>query len=251
MLATSISRNCFSCTVASLRKNLPTTLFLTGSVGFPSLPDEDKRKLTQQELLENQERSWKLTPIGRKAANVLPTIRMRMDRFAKVHAHLRGDDLVAEAYRRYPYYAIRSEIAERVLAGDKLASMAIAAARPTAPKAGIVTIGYEQRTLESYLNCLLQAGVTLLCDVRRNAFSHKYGFSKTYARQGLRRGWNPISAFPRIRNSIRRTKGTRLSKRLRRSFQNLSAGKLTETAPSPGNDSKLGPTRTPSCADLL
>jgi uncharacterized protein (DUF488 family) len=29
------------------------------------------------------------------------------------------------------------------------------------------------------LNQLLQAGITLLCDVRRNAFSRKYGFSKS------------------------------------------------------------------------
>ena len=32
--------------------------------------------------------------------------------------------------------------------------------------------------LESYLNRLLRAGVTLLCDVRRNPLSRKYGFSK-------------------------------------------------------------------------
>jgi hypothetical protein len=44
-----------------------------------------------------------------------------MDQFAQKHASLRGDDLVVEAYRRHPFYAIRSEIADRVLAKDKLA----------------------------------------------------------------------------------------------------------------------------------
>jgi uncharacterized protein (DUF488 family) len=43
---------------------------------------------------------------------------------------------------------------------------------------GIVTIGYEGYTIESYLNVLLRSGVTLLCDVRRNPISRKYGFSK-------------------------------------------------------------------------
>jgi uncharacterized protein (DUF488 family) len=33
--------------------------------------------------------------------------------------------------------------------------------------------------LERYLNQLLQARVTLLCDVRRNPVSRKYGFSKS------------------------------------------------------------------------
>jgi uncharacterized protein (DUF488 family) len=41
----------------------------------------------------------------------------------------------------------------------------------------LLTIGYEGQCLEQYLNQLLQAGVTLLCDVRRNPISRKYGFS--------------------------------------------------------------------------
>jgi hypothetical protein len=43
----------------------------------------------------------------------------------------------------------------------------------------IVTIGYEGRSLEAFLNLLLQNSVTLLCDVRRNPLSRKYGFSKS------------------------------------------------------------------------
>jgi uncharacterized protein (DUF488 family) len=82
------------------------------------------------------------------------------------------------AYRRYPYYALRSEIAERVLAGDIATMKAINAARPCATRAGLFTIGYEGRTLEDYLNCLIRNGITLLCDVRRNPFSRKYGFSR-------------------------------------------------------------------------
>jgi len=48
---------------------------------------------------------------------------------------------------------------------------------PTNP--GLLTIGYEGKSLECYLNQLIRAGVTLLCDVRRNPFSRKYGFSKS------------------------------------------------------------------------
>lgn len=89
-----------------------------------------------------------------------------------------GDELVAEAYRRHPYYAIRSEMAERLLAGDAGARAAVESARPAIGKPGICTIGYEGSSLEGYLNWLLSAGVTLLCDVRRNPLSRKYGFSK-------------------------------------------------------------------------
>jgi uncharacterized protein (DUF488 family) len=53
------------------------------------------------------------------------------------------------------------------------------AARPRQKRPGLLTIGYEGKSLETYLNQLIKAGVTLLCDVRRNAVSRKYGFSKS------------------------------------------------------------------------
>ena len=40
------------------------------------------------------------------------------------------------------------------------------------------TIGYEGRSPEAYINLLLENGVKLLCDVRRNPISKKFGFSK-------------------------------------------------------------------------
>jgi uncharacterized protein (DUF488 family) len=101
-----------------------------------------------------------------------------MDQFAKRFNALRGDALVADAYRRYPYYAIHSEIAERVLDGDAAALREIEKARPVAHSPGLFTIGYEGRSLEGFLNMLLMNSVTVLCDVRRNPFSRKFGFSK-------------------------------------------------------------------------
>ncbi len=47
------------------------------------------------------------------------------------------------------------------------------------------TIGYEGKTPEAYLNTLLEHHVALLCDVRRNAFSQKYGFSKEELKTAL------------------------------------------------------------------
>ena len=98
--------------------------------------------------------------------------------FVKQYGRRRGNALIAETYRRYPWYGIRSQIAGKVLRGDTDAMKMIEAARPVKGKPGIVTIGYEGLTLEAYLNLLLKDGVTLLCDVRRNALSRKYGFSK-------------------------------------------------------------------------
>jgi hypothetical protein len=98
-------------------------------------------------------------------------------RFCRERAKLRGNALIAEQYRKFPYYATRSEIVDK-LALDAEAKARITAAQPKKAGAGLATIGYEGKSLESYLNQLLQAGVTLLCDVRRNPLSRKYGFSK-------------------------------------------------------------------------
>lgn len=148
--------------------------------GFSFTSYADKRRLIQQGMLADLEKSWSLTPVGEKAAQAVPSpIKAQMTLFAKEHAGLRGDVLVAHAYRRHPYYAIRSEIAGRVLGKDKGALKAIAQSRPVASKAGLYTIGYEGHSVEAYLNALLTNGVTILCDVRRNPLSRKYGFSKS------------------------------------------------------------------------
>ena len=152
--------------------------------GFSFSSYADKRRLIERGLLEDEERVWKLTEAGRASAEVAPSTKEQMGRFARRHARLRGDALVAEAYRRHPYYAIRSEMAEGVLAGDAAALAAVRAARPAAGKPGVITLGYEGRSLEGYLNELIRDGVTLLCDVRRNPLSRKYGFSKTTLTKG-------------------------------------------------------------------
>lgn len=146
--------------------------------GFSFASYADKRKLIEQGLLEDEQHAWKLTASGRVAAVVPQRIKENMGRFAHRYSGLRGDALVAETYRRYPYYAIRSELAERLLRNEPETLAAISAARPALSAPGVCTIGYEGRNLEGYLNTLIVAGVTLLCDVRRNPLSRKYGFSK-------------------------------------------------------------------------
>lgn len=146
--------------------------------GFSFTSYADKRCLIGKGFLVDEDRVWKSTPVGKVVPITVPML-TAMNRFAKLHAGLRGDALVAEVYRRQPYYAIRSEIAEQLLAGNTASLKAIAAARPSKGSPGLCTIGYEGRTLEGFLNVLIQDEVTVLCDVRQNPMSRKYGFSKS------------------------------------------------------------------------
>jgi Protein of unknown function, DUF488 len=148
-----------------------------GAFSFTSYAD--RRKLVERGLLEDVELEWQLTALGCEV--LVHADKVTATAFAQRHRDLRGDALVATTYKLFPYYATRSEITERVLQGEHTALRNIARAAP-APydKVGrVCTIGYEGRTLENYLNALLVAGVTVLCDVRRNPISRKYGFSKS------------------------------------------------------------------------
>jgi uncharacterized protein (DUF488 family) len=43
----------------------------------------------------------------------------------------------------------------------------------------LCTIGYEKRSIDEYIDLLLESGVEVVVDVRETAWSHKPGFSKT------------------------------------------------------------------------
>ncbi|MCK6590984.1 MAG: DUF488 domain-containing protein [Polyangiaceae bacterium] len=150
-----------------------------GAFSFTSYAD--RRKLIERGLLEDED-GWQITAEGRKIIG--RTMDMQLAAFAKRHRGLHGDALVADTYRRFPFFATRSEIAERVLKGDDAALARIKAVRAKATGPALSTIGYEGHTLESYLTILLKSGVTLLCDVRRNPISRKYGFSKNTLARG-------------------------------------------------------------------
>lgn len=150
--------------------------------GFSFTSYADKRKLTEADLLTEDERHWELTSNGRQAARDFAILPLMVAQFCRQHARLRGRALIAEQYRKYPYYATRSEIIDKISLEPE-AKARIVAARSTQSEPGISTVGYEGKSLECYLNQLLRAGVTLLCDVRRNPLSRKYGFAKSTLRK--------------------------------------------------------------------
>jgi len=118
--------------------------------------DADRRKLIERGLLAAAANEWRLT--REEWAAVGAEHDLVLDAFVQRET-LRGDALAADAYRRFPDYAVGN-------------------VRRDTSAAPLSTIGYEGRSLEGYLNLLLRSGVTLLCDVRRNPFSRKWGFSK-------------------------------------------------------------------------
>ncbi len=89
----------------------------------------------------------------------------------------KGDKLLKAVFLKDPYYAFYSKKSKNprlkkerneVLSYPKLSNEKI-----------LFTIGYEGKSIDSYLNLLFQNGVKVLCDVRKTSVSRKYGFSKS------------------------------------------------------------------------
>ena len=154
-----------------------------GAYSFTS--EADSQKLIARGILSVDEERWQLTPMGSRIAT------REKDRyvaaFSRRYRSLSGEKLVATTYRVSPFHATRSETAPRLLREDPDTLARIAAERNDQHAVRLATIGYEGRSYEGFFNTLLRAGITRLCDVRRNPVSRKWGFSKRMLLAGCNR----------------------------------------------------------------
>lgn len=145
-----------------------------GCFSFQS--DADRANLELKELLfASHNNSWKLTP---KAQPYLdPKRNAALTHFVTRIVPERGHDLARRVYRLHPYYAIKSEILDRVFPETEDQKI-VRDARPTHSGKALFTIGYEGDCVDAYLDRLIRHGVKLLCDVRHTPLSRKTSFSK-------------------------------------------------------------------------
>ena len=80
------------------------------------------------------------------------------------YGRLPSDEVIDYVYDRYPWFASRSKLRPPV-------------ETQPAPVAAY-TVGYEGRSLDAFMDHLLHSGIRRVIDVRRNAYSMKYGFSR-------------------------------------------------------------------------
>lgn len=93
------------------------------------------------------------------------------------YGKMSANALIKHTYINFPFYAIKSEVAENILSQEELEK--VTKAKPKGNKTVLFTIGYEGISLEEYLVRLLKNDVKVLVDVRNNPLSMKYGFSKS------------------------------------------------------------------------
>jgi uncharacterized protein (DUF488 family) len=90
-----------------------------------------------------------------------------IDRILDKYAGMPVGDLVADVYRRYPWYTAKSQDPSKR-----------AVKLPKGPIA-VYTVGYEGLMVDGLMDRLLRAGVERLIDVRCNPVARRYGFHKS------------------------------------------------------------------------
>lgn len=119
-------------------------------------------------LTKEDSNYWSLTDLGKKFNVNLPKD-ITQDIFHVVfkYGKLSAQNLVDVVYDKYAWFTVNSD-----LTGRRKQK------RPVAKKA-IYTAGYEGKTVDEFLNLLMEHGITRLIDVRSNPISRRYGFHKS------------------------------------------------------------------------
>ena len=142
----------------------------------------DRRRLIEVGAIEDA-KGWQLVSDEDYIAQINPVEQKKILLFADKFRGIKGKSLVRYVYKEYPYYAINSETADKIMSAEELRD--IKRARPNDTEYKFFTIGYEGQSFEHYLNRLIKNSVRMLCDVRKNPLSRKYGFSKSTLSKAL------------------------------------------------------------------
>jgi len=142
---------------------------------FSFQANQDLSTLKKYGIVNEESNKWKLKE-GSFFSLLTQPDKVKLKALKSKFENYSSSSLIAFTYKNYPYYALNSKVASNYLTKEEYAQLSSILPKPI--EKGLFTIGYEGVSLEIYLNKLIWAGVTVLVDVRKNALSMKYGFSK-------------------------------------------------------------------------
>lgn len=137
----------------------------------------DMRTMTKYKMVAEEKEKWIKTDKENYTSTLNAKDKLVLLYIKNKFGESSSDELIEYTYKNYPYYAFNSTISKKFLNAEQLSKVS-----KTVPKNNetiLYTIGYEGISLEQYLNKLILNNVKVLCDVRKNSLSMKYGFSKS------------------------------------------------------------------------
>ena len=162
--------------LVAVRQAKPSYEFVPHKYGCYSFQAEaDRRTMVKYGWLNGDEK-WSLGTTVDHAASLKKEDVAALLEVKRLYGGLSGQALLKRIYTEHPFYAINSEIVDEVLGAS--GTDTVMNARPLGRGRQVFTMGYEGVPLERFLRTLLMRDIRVLCDVRRNPLSMKFGFSK-------------------------------------------------------------------------
>lgn len=131
----------------------------------------DINSLVQQGWIEElDQNTWCLAPI---ISDSIPDLKSDINNdislIVSLFRNKSVDSILDYVYKRYPEYTVKSRRVKLV----------------TLPRArmAVYTIGYEGKSVDEFLNILINRGIQLIIDVRHNPIARSYGYHKSTIRK--------------------------------------------------------------------
>ncbi len=137
----------------------------------------DMTAMAKRGFLNEDETSFEKNDAVDYTKQLKPSDLLLLQEVKENYGKMSATALMRHTYINFPFYAIKSEVAKDILDTEQLEK--VHSARPNEERTILFTIGYEGISFENYLVRLLKNDVKVLVDVRNNALSMKYGFSKS------------------------------------------------------------------------
>ena len=143
---------------------------------YSPLATQDLKTMVKYDMVEEQETGWVLKTKTNYSRELKNNDQKELLNFTHQFRNLRGTNLVRYVYKEYPFFAIKSEIKDDILTKNELKK--VEKSTPHKEEPCLFTIGYEGKSVEKYVTQLIHEDVKVLCDIRKNPLSMKFGFSK-------------------------------------------------------------------------
>jgi uncharacterized protein (DUF488 family) len=152
------------------KQSEPSFHFLPYKYGcFSYQANQDLSTMMKYSQVEESNNQWKIVDKTNYINHLNMKDRIGLVQFYNNFKDIKGDNLIKYVYENYPYYAINSEIAGKIL--DEKHYRQVLEQKPQKDDITLFTIGYEGKSVEEYVNQLIDEDIKVL-------LSMKYGFSK-------------------------------------------------------------------------
>jgi uncharacterized protein (DUF488 family) len=148
---------------------------------FSYSANADITTMVQKGFLSETESHFKRADNQDYLQSLKETDRKIIQEVSSIYGKLSANGLMKHTYINFPFWALNSVKAPQLLSESELQK--VTASRNTDETTTLFTIGYEGVSPEAYLNKLIKNNVYVLVDVRKNALSMKYGFSKSHLKR--------------------------------------------------------------------